>query len=171
MRNLKILLSIAIFSLIIGCGFQMRGAYDIPNAFKVIQIMPFQPYDPLQRALRQSLKSNQVTVVEPSLAKETGAGTLTLQSQTLNDRVVAYGADGQVNRSTLQFKILYQLSDANGKVVVSNGVVIVERDLTVNPNAVLATDGERAYITTQLIRDAADRLLWQLSTIPEKHSP
>jgi LPS-assembly lipoprotein len=148
---------------ITGCGFHLKGTFTIQNSLKILRISPHQPTDPLQKILRKSLKSNGVQIVEPQNSEATSVLLLTILSQTFTEKTVAYGADGQANRSVIQFNITYQISNSSGKIIFSNGTIKVERLLTINPNAVLGTDNERNYVNEQLYIDAASQLMRQLS--------
>ncbi len=151
--------------LVTGCGFHLRGVFNIPDALKVIHIVPNQPYDPFQRALRQTLKTNAVQLVDAELAKASGAATLTILGHTISERTIAYGADGQPNRSLLTLTINYQLTDKNGKILVENGVAEIQRELAVNPNVVLGTDNERTRLKSEMILEGASQVVRQLSLV------
>lgn len=151
--------------LMMGCGFHLRGVFSIPSALRTLHILPYQPFDPFQRALRQTLKRNEVLVINAEMAAAKSAATLTILNQALSERVVAYGSDGQANRAILELKLSYQLSDPQGKLLFSNGSVEVERELTINPNAVLGSQNERTRLQADLYVDAALQLVRQLSAL------
>lgn len=161
----KTIFFIFTFCVLVGCGFHLRGTFDIPNTLQIIKIRPDQPFDPFQRALRKTLVSNGVQVIadEKSNNASAKAATLTLLSQLFSERNVAYGSDGQPNRALLKFNVVYQIKDAQGNLLGSSASVQVERELTLNPTAYLATDNERARLRNDLIVDAASQLVRQLS--------
>jgi len=158
---------ILVLSLLTGCGFHLRGAFSIPESLQTLQILPNQPYDIFQRTLKQFLKSNNITIVDPCITKTTNIPTLTILSQAFAERTLAYGSNGLPNRAVLELKISYQLTNPQGKRLGTNTLVTVERELTLNPNAVLGTDNERTYLQAELYRDAASQLVRQLSMIPD----
>lgn len=157
---------IIVLSLLAGCGFHLRGTFSIPSSLQTLEVLPNQPYDTFQRALRQLLKSNHVKIIDRSVEETTKIATLTILGQAFSERTIAYGSNGLPNRAALALKINYQLTNPQGKPVGSNTVVEVERELTLNPNAVLGTDNERARLQADLYRDAASQLVRQLSMIP-----
>lgn len=162
----KFITLIAFFCLLAGCGFHLRGNFDIPNSLRVMRILPNQPFDPFQRSLKKTLISNGVQVVADEDPRAKDSAKLTLQSQLFSERNVAYGSDGQPNRALLTFNVSYQISDAQGKLLIPGASVQVERELTLNPTAYLATDNERARLRNDLIIDAASQLARQLSIAP-----
>ncbi len=165
--NLKLFHFFIVFSLLTGCGFHLRGTFSIPSSLQTLQILPNQPYDPFQRALKQFLKSNNIKIVEQNIESNIRVATLTILSQTFSERAIAYGSNSLPNRAALELKISYQLTDIQGKSLGNNTQVTVERELMLNPNAVLGTDNERSHLQVDLYRDAASQLTRQLSMISE----
>ena len=156
-----------VLSLLTGCGFHLRGAFSIPQSLQTLQILPDQPYDAFQRALKQFLKSNHITLVEQTTENKKPVTTLTIVSQAFSERAIAYGSNGLPNRAVLELNISYQLSNPQGKLLRDNALVTVERELMLNPNAVLGTDNERSHLQVELYRDAASQLVRQLSMISD----
>lgn len=154
-----------------GCGFHLRGDLCIPDFLRVLAISPDQPFEPFQRILRRTLKENQVQVIEgcslgANLATNGGAyipNILCIMKQTFSERNIAFGSDVQVNRVLLQFRVEYQVTNREGEVIVECNTLQVERELTINPNAVLGTDHDRQRVQNELYNDAAVQLIRQLS--------
>lgn len=165
--NLKLFHFMIVLSLLTGCGFHLRGTFSIPPSLQTLQILPNQPYDAFQRTLKQFLKSNNIKIVEQNIENTIPVATLTILSQAFSERAIAYGSNGLPNRAVLDLKISYQLTNAQGKPFGSNTLVTVERELMLNPNAVLGTDNERSHLQADLYRDAASQLARQLSMISE----
>ncbi len=166
------LLSFSIFNLG-GCGFQLRGDLCIPKAFQILSISPDQPFDAFQRVLRHILRANQVQLIECSeclasretqtLDKSCPGNILCVINQNFSERNIAFGSDVQVNRVLLQFKVEYQITDRKGNVILDCNTLQVERELTINPSAVLGTDHDRVRVQNELYNDAALQLIRQLS--------
>lgn len=143
------------------CGFQLRGQFHIPGPLQTLKIMPDCAYDNFQRILRRTLKNNCVTVVGGACELE--VNTLTILSQKFIEQNLAYGRDLQVNRILLQLQIKYQITDPACNALIPESTIQVERELTVNPNAVLGSDHERHRVQLELYNDAAIQILRQLS--------
>lgn len=156
------LLILLLSFLLTSCGFHLRGTFAIPPILKILRICPEEPFDPFQRLLRQTLKTNEITIV-PAHCKDIKAAVLTLSQQAFTERVVGYGSDIQADRAVLQFSVTYQVQHPDGKILLAEGIVKVERDLPLNPNAVLGTDNERNRVKNELLNDAVLTLLRQLS--------
>ncbi len=152
-----------ILLMLVGCGFHLRGKLLIPSNLQAMQIVPNISYDPFQRFLRQTLKSNDVRIIEPNDPEAKTAVILTILNQSFSERTVGYGADGQTNRTILQFTANFQVSEPNGKVLIPTSTIQVERELTVNPNAVLGTENERERVKQDLYMDATSQMMRQIS--------
>lgn len=146
------------------CGFHLRGNFDIPEAFRTLIICPDDPFEPFQRVLRQTFKRHCITVVEtPPCGMKPKFSTLVLSPIIFEDRNVGYGTDVQVNRATIVLTFAYEIDDPCGKVLLPKTTIQVERDLTVNTNAILGTENERNKIKAELYNDAVSQLMRQLS--------
>lgn len=161
MKMRVIILSFFLLSLL-GCGFHLRGDYPLPQEFRIIRILPDNAYDPLFVHLRYSLKNAGARILIAPCETEQPA-LLTVLSQGFTERTTAYGPDVQINRATLQFTLTYQITDANGKMLIPPSTIQVERELTVNPNAVLGTEFERQRVKDELYNDATLQLIRQIS--------
>lgn len=159
-RDLPLTIS---FILLTACGFHLRGELVIPPELRVVQILPGTPFDPYQKYLRQALKTNEVQVVMPGEEGCKTALILTLLTQNITERTLGYGGDGQTNRVMMQMTITYQLSKPNGEILIPPSSVQSERELSINPSAVLSTDLEREHIRQDLYIDVSAQLMRQLS--------
>lgn len=148
--------------LLSGCGFHLRGVFSIPESLQRLQILPIHSFNALQRPLKQRLKSNAVTLISAGDHASLKPATLTLLNEAFSERTIAYGSDAQPNRAILQLTIRYQLTDPTGKVLVDNGTVLVERELSLTPNATLGTDNERKRLQSDLYGEAASQLILQI---------
>jgi len=161
----RLAIMLVLISLVSACGFKMRGAIALPEHLRTMLVLPNQPYDPFQRALRQTLKLNGILLVEQENESDKYA-KLTIANQEFSERTTAYGSDGQANQILMKLKITYQFTDAEGKEIVTLQTAEVERELITNPGAVLVTDSERERLKSDMTVEAALQLVRQLSAIP-----
>lgn len=166
MKHLHMLKVVAIGLLtvnLLSCGFQLRGQYAIPSAFQRLKICPDDRFNAFQRILRRNFKLNGICVVDASQTE--AVNTLSILHQEFSERSIIYGSDAQVNRALLQFQVKYQILDPNGKTLCPENGLRVERELVVNPNAVLGSETERHQVEEELYQDASVQLIRQLSTV------
>lgn len=146
-----------------GCGFHLRGAYAIPEALKIIHIRPCQPYDPLQRALRQMLAGNGVQIVDGASHDEIPPSTLTIKNQNFEERPIAYGVDGRVTRTRLALELAYAIDIQPAHHY--EHTIHVARDYNLNPNNVLGTENEGNRLKEDLYEAAAAQCVLELSLV------
>lgn len=161
--SIKLFNLIILFIMLTGCGFHLRGSFTIPQAFRSLRISPNLPFDPFQRALRETLTNNGVVLIPDNDPRAKESATLIILTQAFSERTVAYGSDGQPTRAIIQLKIFYQINGPNGKSFVPDTAIQVEHDLTINPLTFLATENERNRLKNDLITDSASQLVRQLS--------
>jgi len=145
------------------CGFHLRGAYDLPPFMHYLTITPYDPYSPFQRVLRITLKQAGIEILSTCDNQNVTPSSLNLIDFKTTERVIAYGADTQINRAIIQLSFCYTVTDSKGNILIPSTRVQVNRELTVNPNAVLGTEYERNRLYEELFQDASAQLLRQLS--------
>jgi LPS-assembly lipoprotein len=166
MRVALLLIGVTVLS---GCGFHLRGSYNIPAYLKHLQISPAQSMDPFHHMLRRVLASNEVQLIESPASKDAAFSTLHITHQDFQEQALAYGLDGQLNRARLVLKVDYELHCANPKKSIQ-GQVRVSRELTIDPQNILASDNERQRLKNDLSIEAASQLVFQLSMQSESAS-
>ena len=146
-----------------GCGFQLRGTLMIPPELQRLHISPEEPFSPFQKQLRLTLKNNGVQIVNGRVSDSQCIAMLTLLQTQITERTIAFGIDGQNNRVMLQLTILYQISTASSHDLIPPTTIQVERELNINPNAVLGTNTERERVLRDLYIDATSQIIRNLS--------
>src|SRR5215467_12165852 len=158
---LKILIVAVAFLATTGCGFQLRGQVALPAAFQRLKLCPEDRFNDFQRILRRNLKLNGICVIDSCQAE--AVNTLSITNQGFSERNIAYGSNAQVNRVLLQFQLQYQILDPDCQVICPENTLRVERELVINPNAIVGTETERHQVEAELYQDAAIQLIRQLS--------
>jgi len=156
------LIPLLLFSMLMGCGFQLRGQCAVPTDLKVLRISPDEPFDAFQRTLRQTLKTQGIQFAN---SRNNRAATLVLSQMKFTETHLAYGSDIQVNRLLLGFSFQYTVLDPDDQKCLPPGTVQVSRELTVNPSDVLGTENERDRITKELYVDASLQFMRQLGSL------
>ncbi len=149
--------------LLTGCGFHLRGALSVPPELQRLCICPEEPFSPLQKYLRATLKNNGVCLVEYQANCKSNCATLSLLSQSIVDRPIAFGIDGQNNRLMIQLTVVYQITNPAGQDLICPTTIQVERELNVNPNAVLGTQSERDRVLLDLYHDLTAQIMRNLT--------
>lgn len=150
---------------LIGCGFHLRGTIHVPPELQVLKIWPNDPFNRFQKTLRSTLQQNGVLIVDAPTEGVQCPATLSIISEQLIERVIAYGVDGQNNRIVLQLTVVYQITTASDQMLISPMTIQVEREMNVVPNAVLGTNREREKIISELYIDATSQMMRNLTPL------
>jgi len=149
------LLLLAAPSLVLaGCGFQLRQA---PNfAFKTIYIGSA-PGSALGKELKRSIASESLKVVDTP-APEQAQVILDILTDQRERVVVGLGTSGQVREFQLRTRLRFKLRTPQGRELIPETELLLERDISYNESAALAKESE----VNQLYRDMQSDLVQQL---------
>lgn len=164
--NKKIFLAFCLlYASLSGCGFHLRGKVLVPPELQVLHILPQAPFNPFQQCLRAIFATNGIQIVD-ALPCNTPFAILNILSEQIVDRTIAFGIDGQNNRIMIQFTLTYQITTSADQELICPTTIQVERELNINPNAVLGTDQERAKVVNDLYIDATQQIMRHLTPQP-----
>lgn len=147
-----------------GCGFKLRGTY-LPATlpFKTITIAPDDPFDPVYKQLKHSLQAKKIHVrSQPVLCPNT-PGILIL-NHTFTEQPFVYGSDGEIRREKIIFDMKYQYDYYdNNQLKTRIDTITTRRFWQINLNQNLANLAEKEMIKKEMMRDAVQQLLVQLT--------
>jgi LPS-assembly lipoprotein len=166
------LMALALGSLAVSsCGFRLRGSFDF--AFKSILILS-ETGSVVSRALKASLDSdNKVKVlvnqafVEDSSDNE---AVLTILSERREKSITALNSSGQISEFQLRFRVVYNVKNAAGKIVVQETQIVALRDFSYSETQALGKQDEEALLYRDLEEDVVQQLLRRLSSIKSLNS-
>ncbi|WP_241969858.1 LPS assembly lipoprotein LptE [Pseudidiomarina taiwanensis] len=144
-------LAILLVLMLQGCGFQLRGSYDLPAAFQQVAVTApkFSEFaDVLKLQLEQA--GAQHAGAQPSL-------TIDIVSDRLDRRTLSLSSSGQVAEYELIYTVQYQL-ELNGQLGEVNQIEVF-RDYQDDPNFALAKTRERELLVAEMRMEAARMLL------------
>ncbi len=160
----KIAVLIFICANLTGCGgFKMRGALDIPPYLRTVYISPYEPYEPLQRAVRTQLIAHGVKILNAPQANVT---VLSLIKPTSNDDVLAVGSSGEVQRYKLSISTGYSLNVPNNLQLQRS--ITRTRELNRSNNMLLSNEGEAQIVKRELLNEAVSEILRQITARPQR---
>ncbi len=144
--------------LVEGCGFRLRGTYDVPERMDPSYIQAPQG-DPLAHQLRQALRSADVQIAE---APDQASAVLRLLKQDQSRRVRAVDRRGKVIDYELTYEVMFDVRDGKGEELVSPQTITLVRT-QVNPGVeVLGKEEEQAQFFSDMQRELAGRILRRL---------
>ena len=144
-----------------GCGFQLRGNYTFPTALQQLYISPADPFAPLQKDIRRSLRRSGIAVLEQP---QEHVAILTLTEPTFNEQVLATAANISTQRVLLTISFQYQVN-LNNKILRPMTNIQLSREFSRAPNAPLSGGNERRLVQKELLQEGVNQLMHQLAAI------
>ena len=149
--------------LLAGCGFHVRGNYQLPDTIGAVFIdVPGYDYD-LRHRLQQALTSRGVTLVEDAAAADS---VLQITNPRFATRVLSVGTDARVREHELRYTLGFQLRRRDGQYLVPPQSVELLRDVTYDETNILGSQSEqsagRLELQDQAVRQIVRRLAARL---------
>lgn len=164
MRKIAVLI-ICVF--VIGCnGFKLRAAQKLPSNLQTICIVPYEPYEPLQRTLRAHLLAQKVQITRDH---SPGIPVLHLNKASTSEEILAVGSSGEVQRYKLSMNASYSLNlNSSGNL---QHTVVRSRELNRSNNMLLSNEGEEQIVKRELLNEVAYEILRQITATPIAGTP
>ena len=158
---LGLLLLIVTMSVVTGCGFKLRGTLPFAPQFKHISIESKVADDQLVKILKQSLKTQTVNVVEITQNPQL---ILVLSHDQFTQYMTTVSSDDKTRNVLLTYQFSYQIKAPDGRVLVTEQHVVIQRDQIINMNQILSDTQEQELLKTDMIYAAVTQLLIQLNS-------
>ncbi len=138
-----------------GCGFQLRGAFEVPPEMNPTYIQAAHG-DPLARQVREALRTADVQISE---SPDQANAVLRLLKQQQSRRVRAVDRRGKVIDYELTYSVTFDVQGPEGEEMVSRQTITLVRT-QVDPGVeVLGKQEEQALFFSDMQRDMAGRML------------
>ncbi|RUO59454.1 LPS assembly lipoprotein LptE [Pseudidiomarina insulisalsae] len=155
MRRLALVLAVFWLTLALsGCGFQLRGSYQLPADLERVAINAPQ-FSEFAEQARQRF-----TLAGAELVEQGDVVRIDILGDRLSRRTLSLSASGQVAEYELIYTVDYRLIKRNG--ATRNLQVEVFRDYQDDPNFALAKTRERELLVAEMREQAAQRMLRQV---------
>jgi len=154
------LLVVSMLLLLAGCGFHLRGEVSLSAELQRIHIKGVSQYSTLGTALKRSLRSQGVEIVDSPTA---ASAILKISEPDYSRRLLSVNAvSGKVNEYEIQYSLNVTLLDRGGKVLLKQQQLRQLRDFTFDRDRVLGKGNEEARLRTDMERDLAAQVLRRL---------
>ncbi len=146
-----------------GCGFKLRGS--LTYAFKTL-FSGFVDSSTLGNEFKRVLASDgQVTVLTDARQADKAQVVLEVLSEQREKVVVGVTAAGQVREFQLRIRLRFKLRTPDGKEIIPESELLVQRDISFNETAVLAKEAEEGLLYRDMQTDMVLQLLRRLAAI------
>ena len=160
MKWLKPFLVLVLSVSLLNCGFQLRGAYELPAAMQVTYIDYLQINSDLIRSLKIALKASDIKITD---IKTDDAAVLKLYKETRNKRTVSVDAQGRAREYTLTSALRFSVSTKQ-QFEITEQVIRIERDFIFDPQDVLGNSRGESQLYEEMQQDLVRLLLLRLQS-------
>ena len=144
-----------------GCGFHLRDQITLPTQLSPLHVVSSDPYSPLAESIAQALERGGVTVV-----REGGEGAvLDVLAEQWGNTPLSVDGLGRSQEFSLRYAVIFELRDANRKIVVPRQSIELSRDYVSNPNRAIGAEGERETLATELRREMSFSVLRRIDAV------
>lgn len=161
MRHLRILSLVFLVCTLAACGFQLRGAYNLPEHLSPL----FLDKDSMSLLLYKELRSTMIASGAELTEDEANAASILQISREQNTRdVISVDSLGRAREYRLIYRFSFTLQ-ASEEAVIDNSNIQLTRNLLFNPEAVLGVAEETENIYRDMVRDSAGLILLRLQAL------
>ncbi len=145
------------------CGFQLRGAAELPEAMARTHISQADPTTRFARSLDRQLRANGVEVLED----EAGAtATLEVSEARMTRRPLTVSGTAQVREYELVFVLIYRLVDQDGDTLLPEDRIVLERSYSFDEQEILGARREEEFLRDELSDAMVAQLIRRLEAGP-----
>lgn len=143
--------------LLTACGFQLRGAAQLPyETFFVEGSNPAVTVD-LSRAIQSGGNTRIVGRAQDAQA------VLQILGEMQEKRILSLSGAGRVREYQLLYKISFRIRDREGRELIAPQQIELRRELSYDDTQVLAKEGEEALLYRDMQRDAVFQIIRRLN--------
>ena len=143
--------------LLTSCGFQLRGAANLPYETLHVAAAPSSTFATQMR--RAVTSGSQTKVVDNP--KEAQA-TLHVLGEAREKAILSLSGGGRVREYQLRYRVQYRVTDKDNKELRAPTVILLHRDFSFNDLDTLSKESEEALLYRDMQTDAVNQLLRQL---------
>lgn len=134
---------------VVACGYQLRGAIDLPQQMRKIYIK--NASSALQQQFSQSLKSASGDVV--SSIGQAGL-VVAIFNERMDRRILSLSSTGKANEFEFNYSLDYELQNPSGAVLLKPQSIEIAREYYNDQEAIIAKTNEEAVIQREIYQQA-----------------
>jgi LPS-assembly lipoprotein len=145
--------------LIAGCGFQLRGAYNLPYESMHISGADYSPIiSNLKRAIR-------TTNTRLSDTTKDAQATFIPTGEIRLPIILSLSSAGRVREKRLSYRYSYRVVDPAGRNLVTPATIELNRDLTYSDSDALSKIQEEELLWLDMQKDVVEQLMRRLAAV------
>ncbi|MFU8832855.1 MAG: LPS assembly lipoprotein LptE [Wenzhouxiangella sp.] len=159
---MRALLIILVCSLVVGCGFQLRGEARLSPAMQETWLHVPDDSTAFVRELTLMLRANGVQVrSRPS----DEAAELRIFAERMRREALTISGQARVREFVLVFDVDFELTDASGDLLIGRETLRMTRDYSFDEQEILAGTREEEFLRNDLRQAMAAQMLRRLEAL------
>lgn len=165
MKKISTLLLLVVVT---GCGFHLRGVYQLPPQMATTMLKVDNMNSELARGLKRSLETSGIIIVDNVVDKKSIA-VLRVNKENHSKRVLSVDINGRVREYALHYALTIELSGPTG-LVMPDQTLEMSRDFLFDPEDVLGKSDEEADLLRDMQQDMVRLIMLRLQAASSKSS-
>ncbi len=146
--------------LLSSCGFQLRGAYQLPQAMQLTYVKAGSESD-FVSALKRQLKASKITLVDVASDQ---AATLIIHKEQKQKRTVSVDSRGRAREYTLTYQVDFEVKHPSVEFSIEQQSVKIDRDFLFDTEDVLGKSKGINELYESMQQDVIRLLLLRLQS-------
>lgn len=157
----KILPWLLCLTLLSACGFQLRGAYQLPEAMHTTYIDASKSNTSLVKSLKRNLQLNNITLLNE---KSDDAAVLKINSENKRKRIVSVDSKGRAREYSLIYEVNFSVKNAQQNFELNDQSISINRDFLFDTEDVLGNAKGEAQLYSEMQEDLVRLVLLRLQS-------
>jgi LPS-assembly lipoprotein len=150
-------------SLLAGCGFQLRGAYEMP--FRRLYT-GFPPASTMGAEFKRALRAaGDVVVVDKPAEAD---ARLDVLAELREKEILAFSSTGRPREYQIRLRFRFRLLDAKGEEWIEPTELLLRRDISTTDAQLTAKAQEEVLLYREMQTDAVQQLMRRLVAAPRR---
>lgn len=153
--RIKALLLMLLLLILSGCGFKLRGLYDIPESLSQVALVSNSSDSQLERILEQALEANGVEISSQAPYR------IELLEQRSERRTLSLDSSARASEYELRGEVSFRVTDQEGEELLPERTLMSERSYNVDSSNITASDSQEPVLRQQIHQDLAQQIMRQ----------
>ncbi len=138
-----------------GCGFKLRGLYDIPSSLTRVAIVTENPNSEMVRTLQQALQANGVTVDSQAPYR------IEILEESMTRRTLSLDSSARPSEYEIRGEVTFQVTDLDDQLILTPRSLMSERSYNVDSSNITASESQEPILRQQIRQDLSQQIMRQ----------
>jgi len=154
---------VSLLLLLTGCGFQMRGAYQLPAAMQTtyVDASGIAEGSGLSRILIRRLKASDIKIAD---SESDEVAVLTLSKEQKTKRIISVDSRGRAREYTLTYTISFNVKAVSSEFEITDQEIRIDRDFVFDTEDVLGNSREESRLYEEMQVDVIRLIMLRLQS-------